>query len=217
MSRAQLIGWAQFVHQVQAPQGQALLAQALAVLPPAGTVAVTTVNALAQQAGRLRFRQAAAQGQVPPLASGSWWQPASPAAPTLSLTDQQRREARRAKSQIARTQAAADAPASTTPQHGARLTTPDPRLAQSNQPTSSSVNSPRKEAGKSPPRNFVIYLLQLAAAWALGTRVLDDRRFTIAAFAILVFLYFARKQSWFAWAGAMLVAGIIAHNLRFLG
>ena len=218
MSRAQLIGWAQFVHQVQAPQGQALLAQALAVLPPAGSAAVTTVNALAQQAGRLRFRQAASQGQVPPLASGNWWQPASPVAPTLALTDQQRREARQAKSQAARAQVAADAPASpaTTQQNSAR-TAPEPRQAQANQPSPSSADAPRKEAGKSPPRNFVIYLLQLAAAWALGTRVLEDRRFTIAAFAILVFLYFARKQSWFAWAGAMLVAGIIAHNLRFLG
>ena len=67
------------------------------------------------------------------------------------------------------------------------------------------------------PRNFVTYLLQLIAAWGLGNLVLHDRRFTMAAFALLVFLYLIRKQSWALWAVAMGVAWLVAYSLRFLG
>ena len=229
MTRAQLIGWAQFVHQVQAPQGRALLNQALTILPP--NASAQTVNALATQASqrdtaRLRFRQAAAQGQVPALASGTWWQPAAQAAPTLALTDQQRREQRKARSQARReatspaaapvASPALEATTSSTTSHQAAS---DPRLssAPGNAQHEAPQDAPEQSLTGPRPRKFVTYLLQLIAAWSLGNLVLQDRRFTMAAFALLVFLYLIRKQSWALWGVAMGVAWLVAYSLRFLG
>jgi hypothetical protein len=230
VTRAQLIGWAQFVHQVQATQGRPLLNQAVALLPP--TASVQTANALAAQAAQphsrgahLRFRQAAAQGQAPALASGSWWQPATQPAPTLALTDQQRREQTQARAQARRAAQASAAGvadvAHAAESHGAargaassrRSAVHDPRLA-----TAQGAESEQRPLAKQPPkRRFVTYLLQLMAAWGLGTQVLHDRRFTLAAFALLVFLYLIRKQSWALWAAAMGLAWLVAYSLRFLG
>ena len=225
MTRAQLIGWAQFVHQVQAPQGRALLNQALALLP--AHASAQTVNALATQASqhdtaRLRFRQAAAQGRAPVLASGTWWQPAPKPEPTLALTDQQRREQRKARSQAGRAAAApaVDTAAShATVPAAAHAPASDPRLPSTPESAQHAAqqDAPEHALTGPRPRNFVTYLLQLIAAWGLGNLVLHDRRFTMAAFALLVFLYLIRKQSWALWAAAMGVAWLVAYSLRFLG
>ena len=212
VTRAQLMGWAQFVNQVQPAHGSRLVAQAAAILPRADETSVQAVNDLAQAARgvastRVRFRQAAAQGQAPHRAAGTWWQPATPAEPTLVLTDQQRREARQAQSPRAVAKAA-----KARAQSGAQTSAADGASSADEAPAES-------EAAHASPkgRNFVTYLIQLAAAWGLGNLVLHDRRFTLAAFALLVFLYFARKQSWRTWGMAMAVAWVVAYSLRFLG
>jgi hypothetical protein len=204
VTRAQLVGWAQFVHQVQAAQGQPLLAQARALLPPAGEVGVRAMNALAQAASGT-FRQAAAQGRVPVLQSGTpWWEIAPRPEPVRVLTDQERREQRQAR-RAARVEAAAPVARQATAAPGAAV----------GEPIVHPVDEPA--GSKPPPRRLLTYVLQLAAAWAIGNAVLHDRRFTLAATIMLVFLYLIRKQSWWLWGGAMVLSALVAWSLRFLG
>ena len=215
VTRAQLMGWAQFVNQVQPAHGRLLVAQAAAILPGADEASVQAVNDLAQAARgtastRVRFRQAATQGLAPHRAAGTWWQPIAPAAPALALTDQQRREARKAQSP--RNRAKAGDAAKARAQSGARTPAGSARSADA-----APAESDAADASPAKGRNFVTYLMQLAAAWGLGNLVLHDRRFTLVAFALLVFLYFVRKQSWRTWGVAMAVAWVVAYSLRFLG
>lgn len=204
VTRAQLIGWAQFVHQVRPAQGQPLLAQAMALLPPVGEVGARGVNALAQAASGA-FRQAAAQGRAPLLQTGTpWWEIAPRPEPVCVLTDQERREQRQAR-RPARPQAAAPATRQAAAAPGAVV----------GEPVVHPVDEPAD--GKPAPRRLTVYLLQLAAAWAIGNGVLHDRRFTIAATLMLAFLYIVRKQSWWLWGCAMVLSALVAWSLRFLG
>lgn len=89
-SPSQLLGYAQFVHMVNARQGEALLAQARA-LPGARSAAVPS------SASPNSFRHAAARGEAPSRAKGAWWEPAPRPVPQLELTSGQRAAARKAR------------------------------------------------------------------------------------------------------------------------
>lgn len=100
-TRDTLVGYARFVQMVDARQGAALLPRALAL--PGSAAAVSPFPS--------RFRRQAAKGEAPTLASGTWWQPAEPAAPTLALTAGQVKAARQERLNAERAARRADAEA----------------------------------------------------------------------------------------------------------
>jgi len=100
-TRDTLVGYARFVQMVDARQGAALLPRALA-LPGAAS---------ARSPFPVQFRRQAAKGETPALASGTWWQPAEPPAPTLALTAGQVKAARQERLNAERAARRADADA----------------------------------------------------------------------------------------------------------
>lgn len=102
-TRDTLVGYARFVHMVNAQQGRALLQRALALPGPAG--AAPRADA---------FRAQAARGQAPARGQGDWWQVAPVPEPQLALTAGQMKAARQARinaERAARTEARRPAPA----------------------------------------------------------------------------------------------------------
>ncbi|MCW7536812.1 reverse transcriptase family protein [Aquabacterium sp. A7-Y] len=84
-TRETLVGYARFVQMVDPRQGAALLPRALAL--PRGEMP-------ARPAFADRFRRQSAQGEVPTLARGAWWEPAEAPVPELALTAGQMKAAR---------------------------------------------------------------------------------------------------------------------------
>jgi hypothetical protein len=199
---SQLLGLAQFVHQVAPAQGGALLAQARQLQRSP----VERVNDALREAGRqdraaararpasAQFRQRAASGQAPVLASGEpWWQPAQPAAPVLEQTDQQRREQRQQARQAARPQPAA-------------ATEPAPQAA------AAPVTAP-PATEKTPLPGLLAYWVQIVICFVLGT-VFQARLITLIGIVLVVILRYRRIRRWDVFAGAMVVAVLLGLGLR---
>ncbi|MGM9483653.1 reverse transcriptase family protein [Roseateles sp. NT4] len=82
-TRDTLVGYARFVHMVNAQQGQPLLQRALALSGSAGPARKPDL-----------FRNQAAKGQAPARRQGDWWLVAPPPEPQLALTAGQMKAAR---------------------------------------------------------------------------------------------------------------------------
>jgi hypothetical protein len=206
---SQLLGMAQFVHQIDPVQGGPLLAQARQLTrSPVDRANDALLEASRQDRAAARakpaanatFRRLAAGGQAPALASGKpWWQPAAPAAPVLEKTDQQRREQRQEERQAAR-QAAGPAPgvASTLPAASPSPAAPDP-------------NPP---ASKRPPMaGLLTYWAQIVICFLLGT-VFQARLITLIGIVLVVILRYRRIQRWDVFGAAMVVAVLVGLGLR---
>lgn len=201
---SQLLGLAQFVHQVDPVQGGRLLAQARQLQrSPVDRVNDALREASLQDRAAARavpsakasFRHQAASGQAPALASGQpWWQPAAPAAPVLEQTDQQRREQRQ-EERLAARQAASPAPRAASPQ-------PAPVQAASPPPPQ-----------KSPMPGLLAYWAQIMICFVLGT-VFQARLITLIGIVLVVILRYRRIRRWDVFAGAMVVAVLLGLGLR---
>ncbi|THJ30669.1 RNA-directed DNA polymerase [Lampropedia aestuarii] len=206
---SQLLGLAQFVHQVDAKQGQALLASAqqLAAVPGA------RVNQdLADAAARdrraatrpLPFRQAAAAAQAPVRANGqAWWQPEEKAAPVLEHTDQQRKEQRQ---QLRREAAAAQTPdaawgrAEPHNRSAERNSSQEPASHVAPNRASSRANKGKPATPRSLPRLGMHILLGIAQGMSLNKPLI-----TVFALALAITLYYMKKQRWGIFIGLVLV------------
>ncbi|CAB5681962.1 Retron-type reverse transcriptase [Delftia tsuruhatensis] len=208
---SQLLGLAQFVHQVRPAQGGALLRQARQLLrSPLERANEALIEASRQDRARApeaqAFRQRAAAGQAPALASGKpWWQPAAPAAPVLEKTDQQRREERQEQRQQQRQeqQQAARAQA-----HAAAA--PAPQAA-------SAPALPQEPAPPPPAKSalpgLLTYWAQIIICFVLGT-VFQTRLVTLIGIVLTVILKWRRLQRWDVFAGAMVIAVLLGLVLK---
>ncbi|MEJ8293228.1 reverse transcriptase domain-containing protein [Delftia tsuruhatensis] len=212
---SQLLGMAQFVHQVDPVQGGPLLAQARQLTrSPVDRANDALLEASRQDRAAARakppanatFRRLAAGGQAPALASGKpWWQPAAPAAPVLEKTDQQRREQRQEERQAAR-QAAGPAP-------GAASTLPAASTSPSPSP-SPAAPDPNPPASKRPPMaGLLTYWAQIVICFLLGT-VFQARLITLIGIVLVVILRYRRIQRWDVFGAAMVVAVLVGLGLR---
>ena len=210
---SQLLGMAQFVHQIDPVQGGPLLAQARQLTrSPVDRANDALLEAsrqdraaaCAKPPANATFRRLAAGGQAPALASGKpWWQPAAPAAPVLEKTDQQRREQRQEERQAAR-QAAGPAP-------GAASTLPAASTSPSPSPAAPDPNPP---ASKRPPMaGLLTYWAQIVICFLLGT-VFQARLITLIGIVLVVILRYRRIQRWDVFGAAMVVAVLVGLGLR---
>ncbi len=200
---SQLLGLAQFVHQVDPARGAGLLRQARQLLrSPVDRANEALLEASRQDRARARgaqgFRQLAAAGQAPALASGQpWWQPATQAAPVLEKTDRQRREERQQQRQAARAEASA-AVAAAPPPAGAPASPQEPA-------------APAQEKSALP--GLLTYWAQIAVCFVLGT-VFQTRLITLIGIVLTIILKYRRLQRWDVFAGAMVAAVLLGLLLK---
>lgn len=208
---SQLLGLAQFVHQVDAKQGQALLASAqqLAAAPIArANLALADAAAQDRRAAvsPLSFRQAAAAAQAPARANGqAWWQPEEKAAPVLEQTDQQRKEQRQ---QLRREAAAAQTPDAAwgrgEPQQGSGAARNSAYAAASN--AVPGRPNDRDTTGKQlASRSVGRFGIQAALGFMLGAS-LNKPLIAVVAIVLAVALFYMRKQRWGIYVGLVLLA-----------
>lgn len=196
---SQLLGLAQFVHQVHPAQGRPLLQQARQLLrSPVERANEALLEASRQdRAAAQAFRQRAAAGQAPALASGKpWWQPAAPAAPVLEKTDQQRREERQQQRQAERAEARAAAA---------------PQAADT--PVRPQEPAPPPQGKSALLPGLLTYWAQIIICFVLGT-VFQTRLITLIGIVLTVLLRWRRLQRWDVFAGAMVVAVLLGLMLR---
>jgi hypothetical protein len=187
-TRDTLVGYARFVQMVDARQGAALLPRALAL--PGSATTVSPFPA--------RFRRQAAKGEVPTLASGTWWQPAEPPAPTLALTAGQVKAARQERLNAERAARRADADT----EAGRGSATED--MAQAEDDTPAKAQAPIRWWALAIQFFLVVQLASSAKSalvFALGI-------------AWLVFSLVTRKTVWWRFVFAMLCILAIAAGLK---
>lgn len=189
-TRDTLVGYARFVQMVDARQGAALLPRALALPGAAGAPSPFPV----------RFRRQAATGEVPTLASGTWWRPAEPAAPTLALTAGQLKAARQERLNAER--AARHANLQTEDTHAS--TTEDEAQAED------ADDAPAKPQ---PPIRWWALAIQFFAVVQLASGARSALVFTLGI-AWLVFSLVTRKTGWWRFVFAMLCILAIAAGLK---
>ena len=218
---SQLLGLAQFVHQVDPAQGRPLLAQARQLTRSP----IDRANEALREASRqdrvatsaqppsaTSFRQRAATGQAPVLASGTpWWQPGAPAAPVVEKTDQQRREERQQQRLQQRQAAHAQAAATAETAAAAPIAPADTGHLQT--PDAAPDESPSPAPQGSPLRGLLTYWAQIAVCFVLGT-VFQARMITVVGIVLTILLKYRRLQRWDVFAGAMVLAVLIGLGLR---
>ena len=213
---SQLLGLAQFVHQVAPSQGRGLLQQAQQLMRDP----LDRANDALLQAGRSdkaakqtvagNFRQLSAAGQAPQLADGrTWWQPAQPAAPVLEKTDQQRRDERREAQQETRRQAVASRAEANSASLPRRQ--PQPEAEQRN--SDSTPDKPDAAPEGSATRRLATYWAQIIICFFVGN-LFHNRLITLIAIAAVVVLYYKRKQRWDVFMGVLLVAVLLGYVVR---
>ncbi|MDR2333087.1 MAG: reverse transcriptase family protein [Burkholderiaceae bacterium] len=213
---SQLLGLAQFIQQVDAQQGKALLASARQLVrDPVARVndalreAAAEDRLAAASEAAVSFRQAAASGRSPVRANGEgWWQPEQKAAPVLEQTDQQRREARQ---QARRQSLAAASPASpeTASGSGARRVQGVPAEGVS----PAQPDKAPEASGLPPVRRLLRYWSQMGLCFLLGS-ILHNRLITIFAMVMVIALYYMRKQRWDLFAGVLVIATLLGYLVR---
>lgn len=187
-TRDTLVGYARFVQMVDARQGAALLPRALA-LPGA---------AIARSPFPVQFRRQAAKGDVPALASGAWWQPAEPPAPTLALTAGQAKAARQERLNAERAARRADAEAATV------------RESSTEEGVQAEEDTPAKPQ---PP----IRWWALAIQFLIVVRIAAGQKSALVltlGIAWLVFSLVTRKTGWIRFVLAMICIIVIGSNLK---
>jgi len=188
VTRDTLVGYARFVQMVDARQGAALLPRALALPGSAATVSPFPA----------RFRRQAAKGEVPTLASGTWWQPAEPPAPTLALTAGQVKAARQERLNAERAARQADADAEV----GGGSAAEDVAQAADDTP-----------AKAQPPIRWWALAIQFFAVVQLASGAKSALVFMLGI-AWLVFSLVTRKTGWWRFVFAMMCILAIAAGLK---
>ncbi len=206
---SQLLGLAQFVHQINPRQGLALVEQARSL----GKGPLESANQALTQAARedrerkaasAGFRRSAAQGQAPVRANGQpWWQPAPAEPPVLEQTDQQRRELRQqARREMHSLQAGSSAQAASGERAMAEGPTPAPAVqSQAAHETAPPTSGPAL-------RRLLTYWAQIVVCFVLGN-LLHTRVVTLVGIALVVVLYYRRKQGWGLFFAAMVLAVLV--------
>jgi len=187
-TRDTLVGYARFVQMVDARQGAAVLPRALA-LPGAAS---------ARSPFPVQFRHQAAKGDVPVLASGTWWHPAEPPAPTLALTAGQVKTARQERLNAERAARRADAEAATF----GESSTEEGVQAEEDTP-----------AEPQPP----IRWWALAIQFLIVVRIAAGQKSALVltlGIAWLVFSLVTRKTGWIRFVLAMICIIVIGSNLK---
>ncbi len=180
-SRDRLLGYAHFVRNVNAAQGQALVEAARALPVGPATTAST--------AAAVSFRWLSAQGKAPERAAGPWWTPAPRPEPARQRTDGEMREERAARRRAAaeeRQRAEAEALPATP---GVERRAADP-VGEGDVQTAAA-----DDAAMPPSRMRGIYWLQMIVVWLTGA-VTRSNLVTLAGLVYLVAAYYLRRQRW---------------------
>lgn len=183
-TRDTLVGYARFVHMVNAQQGQALLQRALA-LP--GAAAARRPDA---------FRAQAAQGLAPARRQGDWWQVAPPPEPQLALTAGQLKAARQQRIDAER--------AARQPPRQERSAAP-PRAGQATAPTAAPIGT---SLGTPPSVPWGRYGAQLLAMLLMS---ISHRSlwFLILGLAWVALSLKQHKPSWLRFLVGVFVIGLV--------
>ncbi|QNP49514.1 reverse transcriptase family protein [Diaphorobacter aerolatus] len=215
---SQLLGLAQFVHQINARQGRQLLADAQQLMRSPLDRANDALLAASRQDQRsasssspASFRALAAAGRAPVRTNGEpWWQPAAALEPVLEQTDLQRREAR----QLARHGASSASGASSN-----RRSSSDSHFGRGPQSGSSRQEDQGNASGRfsfddaagrddqgaskdKPAGRLGTYWMQMVICFVMGS-ILHNRLITIFAMIAVIVLYYMRRQRWDVFMGVL--------------
>ncbi|MPM53726.1 hypothetical protein SDC9_100495 [bioreactor metagenome] len=204
---SQLLGLAQFVHQIDSTQGCSLLAQAQQLMRSPVDRANDALLAASRQDKEAMamgtFRVQAAAGKAPARAGGKdWWQPAERPAPVLEQTDQQRREAR----QLARREALA-------PIRPAAASSSSTTRQADDAPLTFDEAPSQGKPGSRPAGKLGTYWTQMLICFVMGS-VFHNRLITIFAMVMVIALYHLRRQRWDLFMGALVVATMLGFLVR---